>query len=223
MRVLCVKHGSKYGPEWVIRLRNMVARNLTLEHDFVCLTDDPTGLVGEVDCEPLHRDLPGWWAKINLGRPNQFLGQNLYLDLDVVIRNCIDGMILESKPGKLNAPDDFSYSLRNPKPGLGDDMQRLLGGPGTINSSVLIWNDNELQPIWDDFTVEKMDEVHGDQNWITQALWPDIHLIDPAWICSYKYHEQRGERRHAPIVVFHGDPKVNQLPKSDALYQSWTA
>ena len=121
------------------------------------------------------------------------------------------------------APDDFSYSLTNPKQGLGSDMQRQLGGPGTVNSSVMLWHDDAGQAVWDEFKPEKMDEVHGDQNWITQALWPHtLRLMSPGWICSYKYHVQRGEPT-LPIVVFHGEPKVTGLSKSDPLRIEWAA
>lgn len=219
LRVICVKWGDKYGPEWVYRLRSMVSRHLSIPHEFVCMTDQP---IEDVECVPCAEDLPGWWAKVGLGRLGLFPGINLYLDLDVVITDILDGLIDDAlHPGKLCAPDDFSYSLRNPKQGIGPDMRRLLGGDGTINSSVMVWQDNDLLPIWDWFEPAKMDEVHGDQNWITQAMWPDrIALMDKRWICSYKYHVQRGEPA-APIVVFHGEPKVNQLSRKDPLRQEW--
>lgn len=220
MRVICVKWGDKYGPEWVYRLRQMVARNLSIEHDFVCITDRP---IPDVQCFPCVENLPTWWSKLSLFATN-FPGLNLYLDLDVVITGSIDKMVQENQsPGYVHAPDDFSYSLLHPKQGLGEHMQRLLGGKGTINSSVMLWRDDAGREAWDDFTRDKMDEVHGDQNWITQALWPEkLRLLTPGHVCSYKYHVQRGEKA-APIVVFHGEPKITGLPKNSELYRAWVA
>jgi len=221
MRVICVKWGNKYGPEWVYRLKAAVKHWFRVDHEFVCLTDLPIKDVECVDCES--DGLPTWWSKVGLFRPGRFPGKNLYLDLDVVLTGPIDGLVNEFVPGKVVAPDDFSYSLLNPKQGLGPSMRRLLGGAGTVNSSVMLWEGGDGAEVWRDFTAEKMSEVHGDQNWITQALWPDkLALLSPGWVQSYKYHYMRGDVG-GPIVVFHGDPKVTQLPKSHPLRLEWSA
>ena len=47
--ILCMKWGTKYGPEYVNRLYAMVRRNLTGDFRFVCLTDDGTGIRSEVE------------------------------------------------------------------------------------------------------------------------------------------------------------------------------
>lgn len=221
MRVICVKWGDKYGPEWVYRLRDMVKKHLSFPHQFVCMTDQP---IDDVYCLPCAPDLPTWWAKVGLFRPGLFFGLNLYLDLDIVITDSIDDMVRENQSAHcVHAPDDFSYSLVTPKQGIGDAQQKLLGGVGTVNSSVMIWYDGAGHQVWDEFKPEKMDEVHGDQNWITQALWPhSLKLMTPGHICSYKYHVQRGVKP-SPIVVFHGEPKVTGLPKNDPLRQAWAA
>ena len=221
MRVICVKWGDKYGPEWVYRLHDMVLRHLTLPHNFVCMTDKP---IPDISCVPCTEGLPSWWSKVGLFRPGLFPGLNLYLDLDVVLTDNIDRMVIANdREGLVVAPDDFSYSLVNPKRGLGSDMRRLLGGSGTVNSSVMIWRDDAGRAVFEDFEAEKMQEVHGDQNWITQALWPDnLALLEGDYVCSYKYHVQRGEPVR-PVVVFHGEPKVTQLGRKHFLYKLWAA
>jgi len=216
--VLCVKWGRKYGSEWVVRLRNMVARNLSLPHRFVCVTDAP--VVG-VECWPLSCDLPGWWQKVGLFQPGFCPGWKLYLDLDVVITGdmskwvaaCVDA-------GKLWARDDFSYSLRAPRE-LDAASKRLLGGNGTVNSSVMLWRDDSCVEVWRRFSRDHMDELHGDQNHISRVLWPHgIAFLPDDEIRSYKYHVMRGERAGS-VVVFHGDPKMNDLERSNPLRQAW--
>ena len=221
MRIICVNWGDKYSAEWVYRLRVMVHRNFgDRVADFVCMTDQP---IEGVDCVPCVDGLPTWWAKIGLFEPGRFPGVNLYLDLDVVITDSIADLVDELQDDKVLAPDDFSYSLVNKKQGLGPDMRRLLGGDGTINSSVMLWKDDAGRDVWNKFKPEKMDEVHGDQNWITQALWPDkLALLPSKWVCSYKYHVQRGVKA-APIVVFHGNPKVTDLSSNDSLRLAWAS
>lgn len=213
MRVVCIKWGTRYTAEWVTRLRAMVAKHLQQPHRFVCFTERP---VAGVECQPLQCDLAGWWAKLGLFRyPAD--EPTLYLDLDVVI----DGpILLPELSDKLWALDDFSYSLVRPKPDVDPWTRRLLGGTGTINSSVMYWR-GDFTKVLNDFKPAVIDELHGDQNWITRCLWPDrIALFPSTMACSYKYHVMRGTKP-APIVVFHGSPKAPDLPRSDALRQLW--
>lgn len=203
LTIACVKWGDKYGPNYVTKLHSMCGRHFP-EHEFVCFTEAP---VDGIVCEALPSSLPGWWAKVGLFQPGLFAGDVIYLDLDVVItRDCWDLVrLLDEDRTRLWALDDFSYSVVNPRRGLGPEQRRLLGGDGTINSSVMLWNPAKsgVSKIWNDFTVEKMDEVHGDQNWITQCLWPEINLIPKGWAESYKYNNHQP----GPITVFHGNPK----------------
>ena len=87
LSVLCVlRSGGDYDAHWVRKLRDGVARNLSIPHRFACLTDVP------VPCEHirLRHDWPGWWSKIELFRPGVIEGPTLYLDLDTVITGALD-------------------------------------------------------------------------------------------------------------------------------------
>lgn len=219
MRVVCIKHGEKYGSEWVMRLRAMVARHLPCDHEFICYTERP---VTEVTCEPLPSGLPGWWSKIGLHRPGVSVGPTLYFDLDVVLTGDVS-VFLRSDDSKVWALDDFSYGFRNPKVGLDASSLRLLGGPSTCNTSVMFWYGDAGRKAWDTFTPAVMDEVHGDQNWITKSLWPDtLSLFPPRLACSFKYHVLRQDA-HGVATIFHGDPKPNDLAKDHPLRQQWEA
>jgi hypothetical protein len=97
--VLCMKWGTKYGPEYVNRLYAMVRRNLTGDFRFVCLTDDASGLRGEVEHYPIPSlSLPKGapergWNKLTTFSPNlpaDLTGNALFLDLDVVIVGGLD-------------------------------------------------------------------------------------------------------------------------------------
>jgi hypothetical protein len=219
MRVVCVKYGDKYGKEYVTRLRNMVARHLPCAHEFVCYTEKP---VEGVTCEPLPSELPGWWAKVGLLRPGLGTGPHMYLDLDVVGRANLSEFI-RPDDGKVWALDDFSYSLRAPRSHIDEATRRLLGGVGTCNSSVMFWHGDAGRKAWDEFTPTVMNELHGDQNWITRALWPHtLALYPPGLASSYKYHWMRDDQFGA-VVVFHGDPKPPALSPSNPLRKLWEA
>ena len=191
LKVACIRWGTKYNDLYVTRLKSMVARHLSVPHEFVCYTDRP---VEGVTCLPLPSDLPTWWSKVGLFR--EPAGPTLYLDLDVVI--CAP-IVLPELSDKLWALDDFSYSLTRPK-----------AVDGTINSSVMYWQ-GDFTEVWTKFTPAVMDRLHGDQNWITRCLWPDrISLVPEGFACSHKYHIERGLKR-APITVYHGNPKPSDV------------
>lgn len=204
--VHCVKWGTKYSPEYVYKLQAACLRCLP-PHKFVCHTDDP---IENVECVELTSDLPGWWAKLELFKPGDDASKHLYFDLDVVITEDLTPFLLaaDADPDKLWSLDDFDYPLMNPKRGMDSRTRGLLGGDGTINSSVMVWRGNVASAVWGGFTPDVMLTLHGDQNWITQTLWPDkISLFPPGFATSYK----RGKGQRAPVVVFHGDPKPHQV------------
>jgi len=222
MRVLCIKWGDKYSAQWVTRLQSMVAKHLSVEHEFICITENP---VEGVKCIPLVCDLPHWWQKVGLVQPDFFDGWNLYLDLDIVITASIDPIIQAAKMDetKLWMRDDFSYSLRNPKQGMNEHQIEMLGGHGTCNSSVMVWRGDAARQAWDEFTPDVMKRQHGDQNWFTKVLYPKkIGFIPDETVGSYKYGKLRNEPI-APVMVFHGDPKMDALPKDDGLRKLWEA
>ena len=90
--VACVKWGDKYSEEYVYRLRDMVAKNLSIPHQFVCISDE--FIEGIYTSKPPNEfELDGWWPKMFLYRPDLFTGKVLYLDLDTVIQKNIDALV----------------------------------------------------------------------------------------------------------------------------------
>ncbi len=90
--VACVlRQGGKvgYDASWVKKLQKGVERNLTIPHQFVCLSDC------KVDCKRIELDNTGagFWAKLQLFRPNQFDTPVLYIDLDAIVCQNIDSIV----------------------------------------------------------------------------------------------------------------------------------
>lgn len=77
LNVICVNKDNYLGrgEEYVDRLREGVARNLSGDFRFRILTD------GRGD---------GWWSKIDLFEPGRFKGRCLYFDLDTLIVGSLD-------------------------------------------------------------------------------------------------------------------------------------
>lgn len=90
LTVACVRTGTKYGTEYVYRLRASVLRYLTTPHRFVCFTDDPAGLP-DVDTVDIGRGSPGWFGKMELwSHQAKSPDRMIYLDLDTVIAGSLE-------------------------------------------------------------------------------------------------------------------------------------
>ena len=185
VHVCCVKVGDKYTSDYVNILEAMVKRHLKIEHEFLCITDDPTG----VNCrtiKPTYND--GWWTKLSLFQKNAYgMTDFLYLDLDVVIVDNIDCFF---------HGNDFTII---------QDWWT-----GTYNSSVFRVTNSSERKVWDKFIKDDVrikKRLHGDQDWITQRtkakVWPE------EWCLSYKAHHLE-YNPGGKIVIFHGKPDPHE-------------
>ena len=98
VNVICMKWGTKYGPEYVNTLHNMVQRHLTLPHRFVCLTDSTEGLNAGIETfpiPPMPIELNGperGWKKLLTFAPTLYdlHGDTLFLDIDIIVTGSLD-------------------------------------------------------------------------------------------------------------------------------------
>jgi hypothetical protein len=112
---------SKFGPETVLTLRNMIGRHYKKPHRFVCITDDTTGLEG-VDTIPLwpdHADIknphgkrnPSCYRRLKLFAPEAAAwfgdGTVVVMDLDTVIVGDITPLFEEDVDFKIWGESDF--------------------------------------------------------------------------------------------------------------------
>src|SRR5258707_14641411 len=91
--IICMKWGTRYGPEYVNRLAAMVARNVTRPTRLFCFTDNRNGISPDIETAPLpaiaipQRIFWYTWRKLSVGHdPFAYLNGNvLFLDPDLVI------------------------------------------------------------------------------------------------------------------------------------------
>ena len=82
----------------VLRLRQSVDKHITRPYKFYCLTNDLTSEIPAIRI-PLKHTWPGWWAKMELHRPDLPKGRTLYLDLDSHVISNLDPIL--DYPGNL--------------------------------------------------------------------------------------------------------------------------
>jgi len=185
---VCV--GDKYPIGYVLALKKMVADNLTIEHQFNCIT---THKIDGVNCIKPFLPYSGWWSKLNLFSPRVPEGPNIYFDLDVIITGNID-FLYSFALCKFAAPENWAQS-----------------GHGGIQSSVMAWNGTwrrpfeEVQKQWPDIRKR----LWGDQEFYWELLGDDWIRIPG--IGSYKYHCKNGLPKELKVITFHGKPDYHEV------------
>jgi hypothetical protein len=207
--ILCMKWGTKYGPEYVNRLYNMVARNLTGEFRFVCLTDDANHLHPQIECFPIPTlDLPDGipergWKKLTtfVADLHGLKGTALFLDIDVVIVGSLDEFF--TYPGEFLIIHDWKRPWRI-----------------TGNSSVYRFELGAHPDVLDTFrrTVEQVRATfRNEQAYLSDYIYKQgrLQYWPKAWCPSFKYHaippwptnywKEATIPTGSKIVVFHGE------------------
>lgn len=194
MFVACVlRSGGVYDAEDVAHLFDGIERHLPGAR-VVCLSDV------DVPCEriPLMNDWPGWWAKLEVFRPD-IIGDVLYFDLDTIITGDLSAM---AAIGRLT-------------------IMRDVYRPQGLQSSVMFIPQAAKRLVWSTFNAAPADHMRrhhsgGDQAfletlWLGEAaLWQDEL---PGQVVSYKAGAvaMRGVPANCRAVIFHGRPKPRDI------------
>lgn len=178
-----MKWGTLYGPEYVNRLYAMARLRTSDEIRFICLTDDPSGIRGEIetrDCPSIDVPSPyntAAWRKLSLFDGMNVLsdltGNWLYLDLDVVVTDSLD-------PFFTHEPDSPFIVMRN-----WSQPKKLIG-----NTSVYRFEIGQNSHLLHDFLKDHdriIKTYRNSQTYISAnvrelKLWPD------SWCTLFKVH-----------------------------------
>ncbi len=174
----------KYSPEWVVRTKSMIDRNLTLPHKFVCLSNvhDIPG----INIIPLKYDLVGWWSKLELFNPE--LSTNhpdiLFVDLDNLINSSLDSIT--------DYKDDLTLSPGSRK------EKRLINKENTITyykySTQLMYicpGSDYIKNLWNRMNFSScIGSYRGDQDYIN-SLVEDVKVFPSDWFTRTKYCNEK--------------------------------
>lgn len=177
--ILLVRQGDKYGPEYAQILKRMARETSNL--DTLILGD------GEDADIPLAYGWPGWWAKMEIYRPD-LPRPFIYLDLDSVITGDISNLLLLK--GRW----------------ISHEWHPNVKGCGKYQSSCVVIEENPTD-IWEAFNENPtmwMTQYYGDQKFIERFTWNIFDIVG-----SYEFHDREFPRH--PITTFHGKPKPHQI------------
>jgi len=215
----CVIHGSAYDWQYVDRLYSMLSRHITPGIRLHVYTEaDRPVPAPYIKHALLDWSITGprrsWWYKMQLFNPEHHAGPLLYFDLDTVIVRNIDWM-WQQTVSYFWAIHDFKHLWRPSHTGL--------------NSSVMWWDTQRYQHVWDTFVQQDLQKVikkyPGDQDFITATIPQNQRRFFDAsriqswrWQCLDGGYDFRRRRYHNPgtgtiinenisVLVFHGNPK----------------
>lgn len=204
--VVCLKHGTKYGPEYVNTLYQMISRNISIDYEFVCFTERPKKLHKNIRIEPLPElGVQGWWYKPMFFNPDlPIKGNILYLDLDVIVFQNID-KFFDFETDKFCIIRDFNRHVNPNWKKMNSSCFRLRTGD---QSHVYTNYVNDIKNVSKRF--------FGDQDWIFSQVKENYEFWPDEWIQSYKW-EMRGKPPMTRIngvrnFVNPGEPKI--LPET---------
>jgi hypothetical protein len=221
VHLLCIKWGTRYGPNYVNELLRGVQRNLRRPFLFHCCTDDPTGLDAQVRIIPfpanpgLKRNWPDVLVKLLVTQDGfgGLSGPTLFLDLDVVIMDSID-CFFDHEPGK----NCIIHNWVNPR-------KELIGRrPPVGNSSIFRFEAGKSNYIYETFVremaqAEDLSVFNTEQAFLTHAM-RKVHWWPEKWARSYKRHCRPAvplnllctpkPPRGCRILVFHGRPDPDE-------------
>ena len=214
--VICIKWGDKFNADYVNNLYKMVQQNLTLEHRFVCFTDNAEGIVEGVEIRPLpfldDSGLPEKaWKKLGLFTDQlaDLEGDALFLDLDIVLKGNIDCFF--EKEGDFIIIKDWDFP------------NDIIG-----NSSVFRFKVNQHKDVIDNFYKEGADirkRYKNEQAFLSHQMNNKgiLKYWDESWCVSFKrsclqkfpmnFFKEPKEPVNAKILVFHGRPTPKQALK----------
>lgn len=227
LNCICIKYGTLYGAEYVMRLRDGLARHTASDLRFFCMTEDRGGIGPGVEIldlpeEPFAARMEramqaapkrGRLKKISLFRPGlipDLDGPLLVFDLDVAIVGPVDAL-RDHAPGKVCMRREWRGSSRAPSLGHGS-VERF--DPG-------------LHGYLYEFMAREPEAAvafggGSEQTYTSKsaARAGDFAPFPDAWIASFKY-DCRPPRplnlvleprlpADARVVCFHGRPKMEE-------------
>ena len=225
--VLTMKWGTRYSSEYANILYRAVSANTSGAVRFTCITDDPKGLLPEIETFPI-QDLPAFkyanrgnaWPKVDLYRSELFdlRGRALFLDLDLLIVGSLDEFFAQDGEF-IGVGAGEAWRKKGGKPGFNSSVVGFdIGGQAQISEEF----ERDPEAAFRDFEIEQQFEAHNARG---LGFWP------ADWIVSYKYHLRRPplvdmvlEATPPPpsarIVAFHGKPRPVDL--ADGSASAWS-
>ena len=182
----------------VMELKNQLDQRFKRNIRFFCLTNESSIASPDVNLMDVSKyDMWGWWNKMLLfKKPYTQPGLNIYIDLDTVIQRDITDIIYYAVHNKLTTiycyfkPIDWERQAY-PASGFNPFFKHVT----LMNSSFMMWYDDELEFIWNQFERE-MDKtmvvLRGNDEYLNLFHKDIIKFMPRGIFYSYFYGAEEG-------------------------------
>ena len=214
--------GKKYGPEYVLNLWKGARQHSRDGFEFYVFTDNikqhPQDLGWKFIKLPTWsvNGLKPWWYKMEIfSHVYQLEGNNLYVDLDVVIVNNID-CFWNYNPDQFRICHDFNRAFSK--------------NISFSNSSIMAWKSNSMVWLYNKFVEDIQYNIHkyrGDQDFIHDQIEKKYVWWPREWAMSWKWEIKHGGQKvphgayssnepyiipsETKIIVCHGSPDPHEI------------
>lgn len=179
-QIICIKWGTKYGPEYVNRFYNMVARNITPPFRVICFTDQTEGMDPRIETRPLPepdfvmpKNTPGKWPKSQLwGDLGDITGTVLFMDLDIIITDNIDAFFDYGDPSD-------TITAKNPN----TPFERM------AQTSIYRMQVGKLKPMQEAFRADPQgmaDKYRYEQRFVTHNAPGGVKFWPRGWVSHFR-------------------------------------
>ena len=228
--LICVHHGNAYSANYVLNLWKSANQYSTKDFNFYVFTDNikqhPQDLgwnfIKLPDYSNIARFTP-WWYKLEIFNDlNGIYGNNLYMDLDVIVVNNIDEF-WDWNSAEFRICHDFNRAFNK--------------NVNLTNSSVMAWKDSSLDWLYKKFTGNMqgiVNKYRGDQDLIHAELKDNLVWWPTEWAMSWKWElkcggltKPHGDYRNksgynipvsTKIIVCHGKPNPHEIDELSLLW-----
>ena len=227
--VLCMKWGSVFSADYVNVLFNACRKNISRPFRFVCLTDDPTGLLKEIEtypipdigCEPLMWQ-QGAWPKLSVFSADLYgiKGKALFIDMDTIIWGSIDRFF------------DYSDNFVSIDTGINWHPGGVPGARGAlVGTGVFAFEIGSQPQIVERFMKDPrsaFNQYRLEQVWV-QHHCSSINYWPPGWVISFKrwlrrpllidlVMQPKRPDSNTGMVAFHGIPRPISLINRNQMF-----
>ena len=212
-KIISMKWGRRYGPEFVNRLNKSIQKHTKRQTQLICFTDDSTDIDDQVKCYPLPNiKLPKNisktpWRKLSVWQfPLEDLtGDVLFLDLDLVITGNLD-QFFDYKPGCYCVIENWTQ--------IGQNIGNTSCFRFPVGKFAYVFHDFQSNPekFWKKYHIEQIYISHKIKN---QVFWPSDwcksfkHNLLPAW--PFRIWKPAKLPETTSIVAFTGKPDPDDV------------
>jgi hypothetical protein len=191
----------------VIRLRETVNKHIDRPYTFYCLTNKMDADIPAEKIALSHPEWPGWWAKVELHRPDLPKGRTLYLDLDSHVINNLQPIL------------DYTGNLV-----MFNSRAAKVNKNGVVHkyqAAVMLFDPGSTSWIYDKFSKDPiywMNKYRSEQDLMGEWI-PDQPTFPDHWMVKLSKLINKPDRLIDKTIIVTGQPKLDSF--RDPVYMPW--